>query len=78
MHPDGMGWRVDGKELLYLSPGLKMMAVRVRASAASVADTLCELCAAPVIGGISLYDVAADGQRFLLLDLPKLRAGVPR
>jgi hypothetical protein len=53
-----------------------MMAVRVRASAASVeADTPRELFAAPVTGGISPYDVAADGQRFLLLEPPEAQGG---
>ena len=63
-------WRGDGKELFYLSPNRRMMAVTIRASPASIqADTPRELFPAPVSSaplGTAPYDVTADGQRFLL------------
>jgi Tol biopolymer transport system component/predicted Ser/Thr protein kinase len=69
-------WRADGKELFYVSPDFKMMAVTIRASAAGVeADTPRELFTALVAGVISPYDVAADGQRFLLMELPQAQGG---
>jgi eukaryotic-like serine/threonine-protein kinase len=69
-------WRADGKELFYVSSDFKMMAVTIRASAASVeADTPRELFAALVAGLISPYDVAADGQRFLLMERPEAQGG---
>jgi Tol biopolymer transport system component len=70
-------WRADGKELFYLSPDAKMMSVTIRASAASVeADAPRELFAARVVGGFSPYDVAADGQRFLILEQSEAQGGV--
>jgi serine/threonine protein kinase len=71
-------WRADGKELFYVSPDFKMMAVTIRVSAASVeADTPRELFAALVAGLTSPYDVAADGQRFLLSERPEAQSGAP-
>jgi len=71
-------WRADGKELFYVSPDLKMTAVTIRASAAGVeADTPRELFTAPVAGLISVYDVAADGQRFLLVERPEAQGSAP-
>jgi len=70
-------WRADGKELYYLSPDFKMMAVTIRASAAGVeADTPRELFAARVVGGDGPYDVTADGQRFLLAEQSEAQGGV--
>lgn len=71
-------WRADGKELFYVSADLKMMSVTIRASAASAeADTPRELFAALVAPLTSSYDVTADGQRFLLLELPGAQSGAP-
>jgi Tol biopolymer transport system component len=71
-------WRADGKELFYVSSDLKMMAVTIRASAAGVeADTPRELFAALLAGLTSPYDVAADGQRFLLSERPEAQGGAP-
>ena len=62
-------WRADGKELFYVSQDFKMIAVTIRASAASVeADAPRELFPYPVAGFNSPYDVAADSQRFLLTE----------
>jgi hypothetical protein len=55
-----------------------MMAVTIRASAAGVeADTPRELFPALVTGLTSTYDVAADGQRFLLMERPALGGAAP-
>ena len=71
-------WRADGKELFYVSLDLKMMAVTIRASAAGVeADTPRELFPTLVAGFNSPYDVAADGQRFLLSERPQAQGGAP-
>ena len=71
-------WRADGKELFYVSADLKMMAVTIRASAAGVeADTPRELFAYLVPGLNSPYDVAADGQRFLLTERSEAQGGPP-
>ena len=62
-------WRQDGKELYYLSPDGKMMAVDIKADTRiesgiprMLFDT--ELNVAPTL---DQYAVTADGQRFLLL-----------
>jgi eukaryotic-like serine/threonine-protein kinase len=71
-------WRADGKELFYVSPDLKMMAVTIRASAAGVeAETPRELFTYPAPGFNSPYDVAADGQRFLLAERSEAQGGAP-
>jgi hypothetical protein len=63
-------WRRDGQELFYLSPDRKMMAVEVKATATTVeAGRPRELfqtraASAPFVAPI--YDVTADGQRFLI------------
>jgi len=62
-------WRRDGKELFYLSPERKMMAVDVKSTATTFETTRpLELfqtrVAAPF--GIPSYDVTDDGQRFLI------------
>jgi eukaryotic-like serine/threonine-protein kinase len=62
-------WRRDGKELFYLSPDRKMMAVDVKSTATTFETTrprelFQTRVAAPF--GIPSYDVTADGQRFLI------------
>jgi len=60
-------WRKDGKELFFLSPGLKMMAVDIQTSqavGAGVPHALFQTTARSA--GASYYDVSADGQRFLI------------
>ncbi|MBI3664831.1 MAG: PD40 domain-containing protein [Acidobacteria bacterium] len=64
-------WRRDGKELYYLGPDRKMMAVEVKATATAfetgrpreLFQTRAGSLAAPFI---PIYDVTADGQRFLI------------
>jgi serine/threonine protein kinase/Tol biopolymer transport system component len=78
-------WRADGRELFYLSPVYEMMAVTVRASGISVqAETPGKLFRAPIFRSQSAaqsqtapYDVAADGQRFLLVEPEDGQTGVP-
>jgi eukaryotic-like serine/threonine-protein kinase len=58
-------WRRDGKELFYLAADRKLMAVKVRATPTSFeAGVPVVLFDLPNEG--SRYDVAADGQRFLI------------
>ena len=70
-------WRGDGKELFYLNLERKLVAVPVKAAASGPrpvfeAGTPQELfdarvAAAPPHYTTSLYDVAADGKRFLVV-----------
>jgi Tol biopolymer transport system component len=63
-------WRGDGKELFYLSPDRKMMAVEVRPTATGFETgrprELFQTRVAYAPWVASTYDVAADGQRFLI------------
>jgi Tol biopolymer transport system component len=64
-------WRRDGKELYYLAPDGKLMAVDVNAGAtfeAGVAKPLFPIRRREPISAADLfsYDVSADGQRFLV------------
>jgi eukaryotic-like serine/threonine-protein kinase len=58
-------WRRDGKELFYLAPDDKTMAVEATLGAEFHAGTPRQLFQAP--RGSILGDVAADGQRFLMV-----------
>ena len=75
-------WRGDGKELFYVSvAGSNIMAVGIRTSATGAeSDTPRLLFTTPGLappGPVpSPYDVAADGQRFLMLLPPGSRRGV--
>jgi Tol biopolymer transport system component len=57
-------WRGDGKELFYLAPDGKLMAVGIAAGTSVTPATPSELFADP---GIIDYDASADGQRFLVV-----------
>jgi Tol biopolymer transport system component len=64
-------WRRDGKELFYIAPDGKLMAVDVKAGAtfeAGVAKPLFPIRRREPISAADLfsYDVSADGQRFLV------------
>jgi len=67
-------WRRDGKELFYLSPDRKMMAVEAKATAttfeAGRPRELFQTRFAPFPEVVPAYDVSADGQRFLIQTLP--------
>jgi Tol biopolymer transport system component/predicted Ser/Thr protein kinase len=58
-------WRRDGKELYYLSADRKLMAVEVKTGATFEASSPRALFQTRAVGYDS-YDVAADGQRFLI------------
>ena len=63
-------WRQDGKELFYVAPDNKLMAVSVKTNGnnfeAGSPNPLFEVrLSAPVTGGAS-YAVTRDGQRFLM------------
>jgi len=65
-------WRRDGKELFYLSPDSKMMAVPVTIGADFDSGTPAALFQAtprqPIpIYDLFVYDVSRDGQRFLII-----------
>jgi Tol biopolymer transport system component len=60
-------WSRDGKELFYVSPDNKLMAVNVKTSTgfeAGAPQALFEMRLRSVVG--RRYDVAADGKRFLV------------
>ena len=63
-------WRRDGKELYYLSPDRKMMAVEVKATATTFETArpreLFQTRVADALFFFPNYDVSADGQRFLI------------
>lgn len=63
-------WRADGKELVFISQKGEMMAVKIDSKAsgiqASVPQPLFPTGLVP-IGPTYLYDVSADGRRFVLL-----------
>jgi Tol biopolymer transport system component len=58
-------WRDDGRELYYLSPDGKMMAVEVAKEPGFMTQVPVPLFQTP--SGTTMGDVAADGQRFLLV-----------
>jgi Tol biopolymer transport system component len=61
-------WRGDGRELFFLSADYKLMAVNIRLTADSVSTSVPrELFVLPMLENIfSPYEVAPDGQRFLV------------
>ena len=60
-------WRRDGKELFYLSPDRKLMAVAVKAGATFEAEAPQALFDARIREDPDRhFDVSADGQRFLI------------
>ena len=73
-------WRRDGKELFYLSPDKKLMAVEVNGSSgtfeAGIPKALFDLRINST-NGFSDYDVTADGQRFLVNTLVEQNARSP-
>ena len=68
-------WRGDGRELFYLAPNGKMMAVEVIAGQGFHAGTPTPLFQAPP--GAVVGDVTADGKRFLLVTPVGPSASVP-
>jgi Tol biopolymer transport system component len=63
-------WRRDGRELFYVAPDGRMMSVDVTAGSklkVGAPRALFTVSAPKAVGNISLYDVAPDGQRFLVM-----------
>jgi Tol biopolymer transport system component len=73
-------WRRDGKELFYVSPDKKLMAVEVNGSSGTfevgIPKPLFDLRIRNT-SGFSDYDVTADGQRFLVSTLVEQNARSP-
>jgi Tol biopolymer transport system component len=61
-------WRRDGKEIFYLSTDNKVMAAEVRASGSSfeIGTVRALFETRPYRSGGSVFDVTADGQRFII------------
>ena len=73
-------WGPGGRELFYMTPENKLMAVNIKLGADSVdASTPHELFTLPAFdnGLDSSYDVAPDGQRFLVRAVPQQQAAQP-
>ena len=75
-------WRGDGRELFYLSPDGKIMAVPVRADKTFDASTPVALFQAHpyqqvLSTGVFTYDVSRDGKRFLVNTLSEKTAASP-
>ncbi len=72
-------WSPDGRELFYVSPDLKLMAVSLKRRGDSVeASTPRELFALPTFdNGYYPYEVGRDGQRFLVRAVPEGQASQP-
>jgi eukaryotic-like serine/threonine-protein kinase len=68
-------WSGDGREIFYLAPNGKMMAVQVKAELDFQAGTLTELFQTPP--STIMGDVTADGKRFLLVTPVGPSASVP-
>jgi Tol biopolymer transport system component/predicted Ser/Thr protein kinase len=72
-------WRGDGKELYYVAPDAKMMAVAVKTTGDSLEHDIPKvLFQSHGLAGATgsgpqgfFYDVTRDGQRFLLIDRPE-------
>jgi len=77
-------WQRDGKELLYVAPDSKLMAVPIKLGARVEAGQPVALFEARMEGGgigtvgiFHQYDVSADGQRFLVNTLVEQGASAP-
>jgi eukaryotic-like serine/threonine-protein kinase len=72
-------WGPAGRELFYVSPDLKLMTVSLKIGADSIETSAPrELFALPVFeNGYGPFEVAPDGQRFLVLALPEGQAPQP-
>lgn len=74
-------WRRDGKELFYIAPGRKFMAVDVtlknNSFQAGVPRMLFQTRILGAPGPRNAYDVSPDGQRFLINSIPAETAATP-
>jgi eukaryotic-like serine/threonine-protein kinase len=77
-----MVWRRDAKELLYISPDRKMMSVAIDGASGSLKfDPPRPLFSIPLVAdqgtSIYTYDIAPDGQRFLVISPTRETRGLP-
>jgi serine/threonine protein kinase len=72
-------WRQDGKEIFYMGPDRRLVAaeVTVQGGTLEVGQVRPLFGAANMTQGLPIYDVSADGQRFLLRTFPEQKAGEP-
>jgi hypothetical protein len=74
-------WRRDGRELFYISPDRKLMAMEVKGDGstfeAGVPKVLFELRTSSFPGVRNFYVAAADGQRFLVTSLLEEATATP-
>jgi Tol biopolymer transport system component len=72
-------WRQDGKEIFYIGLDRRLMAaeVTVLAGTFEVGQVRPLFGAVNMTQGVSVYDVSADGQRFLLRTFPEQKPGEP-
>ncbi len=70
-------WRADGKELYYLAPGGKLMAVEISAAAGLNPSPPKLLFETWIRGALAEYEVSRDGQRFLVLAPEKDASPMP-
>jgi hypothetical protein len=72
-------WRQDGKEIFYMGPDRRLMAAEVTTQGGTleVGQVRPLFSAANMAQGTPVYDVSADGQRFLLRTFPEQKAGEP-
>jgi dipeptidyl aminopeptidase/acylaminoacyl peptidase len=70
-------WSRDGKELFYLSLDNKMMAVPISESGSFRSGTAAALFAVHPSGYRTIFDVSADGRRFLVNNLPADQGSPP-
>jgi Tol biopolymer transport system component len=71
-------WRGDGGEIFYLAPDNKLMAAEVNGLGATLeVGAVRVLFEVPLAGRGYVYDVTADGQRFLINTAVEKRASAP-
>jgi Tol biopolymer transport system component len=69
-------WRRDGKEILYVAPGGRLMSVEVKPGPVFEASAPRNLFAA-LMASDGFYDVSADGERILINVAPAEQPAVP-
>jgi len=70
-------WRADGKELFYIAPDNRLMAVEVSAKDGDFEVSKVEPLFGPLKTGGDSYDVSADGQRILAIVPPEGETAAP-
>ncbi len=71
-------WREDGRELFYMGlNGVSLMTAEVSVKGGSIEVGAVRSLGIPTFTGGYLYDVSADGQRFLLAAAPEQKSSAP-